>query len=164
MGCRSGISLKLDKDNQLSMIPYVVAERKTKSTTWFFGRTANEGKVNILKSVSLQLISKKKAGSAGRKNSDEYYIIDLCDQHLGIKGSRQHRFDFLLGDSGRKLPVDVYYESLNLVVEFNEQQHSKSIKHFDKPDKITVSGVNRGMQRKMYDKLKRTVLPKRGIR
>lgn len=35
---------------------------------------------------------------------------DLCDEILGAKASRQHTFDFLLGDGipGRHLPVDAF--------------------------------------------------------
>ena len=40
--------------------------------------------------------------------NDECYIVDLCDEILKEKGLRQHRFEFLRGDSGKKLPVDVY--------------------------------------------------------
>ena len=53
---------------------------------------------------------KKKRKS--RADSDEYYVIDLCDEVLGRKASRQHRFDFLTGDTGKRLPVDAYYEEL----------------------------------------------------
>ncbi len=155
---------QLDKANQLSGIPYVIAERKKKNTNWFFGRTARGVKPVVLKEAPSIVNAKKLKGSTGRKNSDEHYVIDLCDQLLGIQGSRQHRFPFLMGDSDRKLPVDVYYESLNLVIEFNEQQHSKAVKHFDKPDKLTVSGVHRGEQRKLYDRRKRSILPKHGIK
>ena len=44
---------------------------------------------------------------ASRKDSDEFYVIDICDDILGLKASRQHTFDFLRGDGvhGRKLPV-----------------------------------------------------------
>ena len=41
---------------------------------------------------------------------DESYVIDLCDLVLGLRAKRQHRFDFLRGDSGRSHPVDAYYE------------------------------------------------------
>ena len=44
-----------------------------------------------------------------RQSSDEHYVIDLCDEVLGLKASRQHRFDFLKGDTGVRLPVDAYY-------------------------------------------------------
>ena len=99
---------------------------------------------------------------------DEDYIIDLCDKVLSIRASRQHRFDFLLGDPGSngkrtRLPVDAYYESLSLVIEYRERQHTESVKHFDKPDVMTVSGVHRGEQRRIYDQRRRDVLPIHGI-
>lgn len=48
-----------------------------------------------------------------RADSDEAYVLSLCDMILGVEGLRQHRFDWLLGDpssSGRcvRLPVDAY--------------------------------------------------------
>lgn len=97
-----------------------------------------------------------------RKDSDERYVIDLCDEVLGLIGYRQHRFDFLKGDSGTKLPVDVYYPSLNLVIEYRERQHTEPVKLFDQ--RMTVSGVSRGEQRRMYDQRRREVLPKHGIK
>ena len=98
----------------------------------------------------------------GRNNSDEYYVIDLCDEILGMKAKRQHRFDFLRGDSGYMLPVDAFYEDLNLVIEYYERQHSECVKLFDQ--KMTVSGVPRSIQRRMYDNRRKEVLPKYGIR
>lgn len=56
---------------------------------------------------------------------DEAYIVDLCDELLGCRAQRQHRFPFLCGDSGRCLPVDAFYAGLNLVIEYRERQHSK---------------------------------------
>lgn len=97
----------------------------------------------------------------GRANSDEYYVIDLCDEVLGMEASRQHTFDFLRGDTGRKLPVDAYYEGLNLVVEYYERQHSESVKLFDQ--KMTKSGVPRSIQRRIYDERRKEVLPQHGI-
>lgn len=106
-----------------------------------------------------------KTGS--RKNSDESYVIDLCDEVLASKASRQHKFDFLRGDPssnnkrGVELPVDAYYKDLNLVVEYNERQHTESVALFE--NKKTVSGVSRGEQRRIYDKRRQEVLPKHGI-
>ena len=100
---------------------------------------------------------------SGRENSDEAYVIDLCDETLGTTAYRQHRFPFLTGDSGRTLPVDAYYPSMNLVVEYYESQHTES-GFFDHKDKLTVSGVDRGEQRRIYDERRRTVLPKHGIK
>ena len=103
----------------------------------------------------------------GRSNSDERYIIDICDKVLGRKASQQHRFYFLRGDSklpdstGRRLPVDAYYDDLKLVIEYYEKQHSESVPFMDK--KMTVSGVSRGEQRKVYDKRRKTELPRQGI-
>ena len=157
---------RLDAKNQLSLIPNVIAERKLKNTYWFFSNTKNHN-LSILKN-KITVYEKTVSASKKMQSSDEHYIIDLCDEILQMKGSRQHTFDFLLGDLGktgrRKLPVDVYYESRKLVIEFNEQQHSKAVNHFDKPDQVTISGIHRGEQRKIYDKRKRTLLPQNGIK
>ena len=64
----------------------------------------------------------------------------------------------------RKLPVDAYYPSLNLVIEYREEQHTKPVAHFDNPHIKTVSGVHRGEQRKLYDQRRRDILPKHGLR
>jgi hypothetical protein len=97
---------------------------------------------------------------------DEKYIIDLCDQILGVSALRQHRFPFLVGDPDkrgicRKLPVDAFYENLNLVVEYRERQHSEVVKFFDR--RMTNSGVYRGEQRRIYDQRRRDILPQHGI-
>lgn len=92
---------------------------------------------------------------------DEQYILDLCDEILGTTCLRQHRFDFLRGDRGHKLPVDGYYPSLNLAIEYLERQHIEAVKFFDA--RMTVSGVPRGRQRYIYDQRRRDVLPKNGI-
>ncbi len=99
---------------------------------------------------------------------DEHYIIDLCDLVLKSKASRQHRFDFLLGDPNIKgncvkLPVDAFYDKYNLVIEYREKQHFESVKFFDKPDRLTVSGVHRGQQREIYDLRRNQILPKHKI-
>lgn len=115
-----------------------------------------------------KLLSQVKSYNGGkRSDSDENYVIDLCDEVLGKTASRQHCFDFLRGDpgkngQGRKLPVDAYYPSKNLVVEYNERQHTEAVPFFD--DKKTVSGVSRGEQRKLYDERRKEVLPQHGIK
>ncbi|MDB5228275.1 MAG: hypothetical protein JWN78_2468 [Bacteroidota bacterium] len=106
----------------------------------------------------------KKDEDTSVSNKDEHYVLDLCDKILGLVSLRQHKFDFLLGDENlkgiaRKLPVDSYYEKLNLVIEYCEKQHSETVTFFDKPDRLTVSGVHRGEQRKIYDERRRQLLP-----
>ena len=158
---------KLDATKQLHRIPFVHAGRKSQNTIWYF---RNASYIPSATPVPKQSITKnvliKKSGS--RKESDEQYVIDMCDKALSEVGLRQHPFDFLLGDpNGKgvcyKLPVDVYYSELNLVIEYKEQQHTKAVKHFDKPNILTVSGVHRGEQRKIYDQRRMDVLPKHGI-
>lgn len=119
--------------------------------------TAKEKPTSVLK-ITAQNIKPTLA----RSKSDESYVIDLCDEVLKQKGLRQHRFDFLRGDSGTQLPVDAYYPSLNLVIEFKERQHTEEVKFFDK--RLTVSGIGRGEQRKLYDQRRRDELPKQGIK
>ena len=97
-----------------------------------------------------------------RQKSDESYVIDICDEILQHKASRQHHFDFLRGDTGIKLPVDAYYESLNLVIEYREKQHTEEVKFFD--HKMTSSGVTRDVQRRIYDERRRVKLPENGIK
>jgi hypothetical protein len=89
---------------------------------------------------------------------NETYIIDLCDELLGLKAIRGHTFDALRGDPGkdgrrRFLPLDAFYPTLNLVIEYDERQHTETVAFFDK--KNTISGIPRGEQRKKYDLIKR---------
>lgn len=106
---------------------------------------------------------------SSRADSDEAYVVDLCDAILGETASRQHRFDWLTGDPGRDgrrrtLPVDAYYAAHQLVVEYQERQHDEPVAHFDKPDRLTVSGVHRGIQRRMYDDRRAAEVPAHGLR
>jgi hypothetical protein len=100
---------------------------------------------------------------------DEIYVIDLCDKLFGLRASRQHRFGWLVGDPGadgraRHLPVDAYFEELGLVVEYREHQHDRPVPFFDKTDRVTVSGVHRGEQRRIYDRRRNELIPQHGLR
>lgn len=105
-----------------------------------------------------------------RTHSDEYYVLDLCDEVLGVAGSRQHKFEWLRGDVSPKtgksvcLPVDSYWQTHRLVVEFHEVKRSEVNEHFDKLDQVTVSGVDRVTQRKIYDQRRAEVIPQHGLR
>jgi hypothetical protein len=182
---RNGLPIRnllreLDRSGSLELIPHVLPKRKKVNTNWFFvpvaERTTDQpNKVNDKlpepdnRWLSNTIDTRPKSVHK-RDASDEAYVIDLCDDVLGKKASRQHTFDFLRGDPGRngqqgkKLPVDAYYSELKLVVEYRERQHTEEVKHFDKPDKMTVSGVHRGEQRKIYDQRRRELLPQHNIR
>jgi hypothetical protein len=100
---------------------------------------------------------------------DEHYVIDLLDDLLDAPASRQHRFDWLRGDpspAGRcvRLPVDAYWPDLGLVVEYRERQHDEPVAFFDKPERMTVSGVHRGEQRRLYDARREAMVPAHGLR
>jgi hypothetical protein len=102
-----------------------------------------------------------------RTESDEHYVIDLCDGVLGSVGVRQATFDWLVGDvspstgRARRLPVDTYWPEFHLAVEFQEKQHTHPVAIFDR--RATVSGVPRGEQRRLYDLRKAELLPLHAI-
>ena len=159
---------KLDKNNQLHLIPFLYPERNKVNTKWYFIRSNAEISESVIEQKEVVKIRKSKLHK--RSNSDEAYIIDMCDEVLGCLASRQHTFDFLLGDlhkdgiSRTKLPVDAYYASLSLVIEFMEKQHTEGVTHFDKPNVMTISGVSRGEQRRIYDKRRRDLLLSTGLK
>jgi hypothetical protein len=101
---------------------------------------------------------------------DQNYIIDLCDEVLMMTALREYTFDFLRGDpykknpKGRQLPVDAFYPSLNLVIEFEESHHTQPIIFFDKPEVMTISGISRAEQRIKYIELRKEILPKHKIK
>ena len=89
-----------------------------------------------------------------RSNSDEKYVLELVAEILNEDYLWQKRFDTLLGDQGRngrrcKLPVDSYFPQLNLIIEYHEKQHMERVRIMD--NRMTISGVPRGEQRKIYD-------------
>jgi hypothetical protein len=156
---------KLNNEGRLHDIPYARGELKQKNTNWTFvdANADMDGKTLLSKDlvdVSNGTSVRKKGSS--RIDSDEYYVIGLCNEVLKMEALQQYCFEFLLGDTGRMLPVDAYYEDLNLVIEYYESQHTESTPFFD--NKKTVSGVSRGEQRRLYDERRRTELSKHGIK
>jgi len=134
-------------------------------------RPSARARISTGRSATAHLVDRWHHGVMPRQ--DQLYVTDLCDEILGVKASREHTFDWLRGDPypknprGRALPVDAYWETLGLVMEFNERQHSEPVPHFDKLDTVTVSGVPRGGpngQRRLYDLRRDSLIPTHGLR
>lgn len=154
----------IDKENQLEKMPQIYAERHDTGVYWYLVRDVSKLESETKEPV---LTNKQKAILA-KANSDETYLVNLCDELLQAEASRQHTFDFLLGDMHKKgklrtkLPVDTYYEDLNLVIEFMKQYNQEeSSTSEDEP--LTISGVTRNEQRERYNKRRRDVLKKKEI-
>jgi diadenosine tetraphosphate (Ap4A) HIT family hydrolase len=103
-----------------------------------------------------------------RTESDEKYILDLVAEVLAEPHYRwQHRFPTLLGDPGqdgqrRPLPVDGYFPRHRLIVEYWEKQHSAPVPIMD--EGMTISGVSRGHQRRIYDQRRQVWAKNNGLR
>ena len=158
------------KKDKSEITDFQIHGRTRKYSQLFIRNSSNVTliKQKIIKKVKTNqaILSPRNSNTIGGR--DEDYVIDLCDKVLKMKSSRQHKFDFLVGDVNakgfsRRLPVDAYYENLKLVVEYRERQHTESIALFDKPEIITISVVYRGEQRKMYDEKRRTLIPKNSL-
>lgn len=132
---------------------YTVADFR--SVVTLLGKSRN---LDAVKAQGIKTSTVREITTTKRNTRDEDYIIDLCDEVVKQEGFRQHRFDFLKGDTGVRLPVDVYYPSLDLVIEYRERQHTEEVKFFDK--RVTSSGISRGEQRKLYDERRRIEIPK----
>lgn len=151
----------LEKEGKLNLIPRLHVERNEKNTFWYFVKEGSLYSGTDHKAV----VTKKQRIQQNRLNSEENYVLNLCDEILQEKGQRQHTFGFLLGDVHRdgktrtRLPVNAYYEQANLVVEYLEFQSPDD----DTSEKMTVSGVSRAEQRKIYHQRKKEVFRKKQI-
>jgi hypothetical protein len=98
------------------------------------------------------------------------YVIDLLAEILAEEPEREARYGWALGDVSKKtgrqaqLPFDAVWESRRLIVEVDEDQHRHPVQFWDKPDRLTVSGVHRGEQRRIYDLRKRAAAREQGYR
>lgn len=99
----------------------------------------------------------------------ESYVVSLLVQLLGPV-ERGKRYEWARGDASDKtgrsamLPFDAVWEKRLLIIEIDEDQHREATPLFDKPDRLTVSGVHRGEQRRVYDARKRSAAIARGYR
>tara|TARA_R110002051_G_scaffold88673_2_gene156193 strand:+ start:1651 stop:2394 length:744 start_codon:yes stop_codon:yes gene_type:complete len=149
---------KLDEASALDKIPTLHAERRSDTVYWYF---VQEGKKYTPKEV-ISDITKKEQRILNIQNSDEYYLVNLCDELLEQKASRKHTFDTLVGNlhkkgKGRtKLPLDAYYKDLKLVIEFFEEQEEG--KELDEAEQARMAQIQ------YYDKLKKKSILKKELR
>jgi hypothetical protein len=158
---------ELDEKDLLQQIPFVYAERKEASTYWYFKPLNAPEPTQPYKQEEKK--RETETSSSLRFKSDEAYVIDLCDKVLGKKAYRQKKFPFLMGDLHKdektktKLPIDAYYEELQLAVEFYIKRGSETESASPKAGKNTISGMPRSEQRIRYEQRKAKTLPVHGI-
>jgi hypothetical protein len=149
---------KLDEAAALDKIPTLHAERRLDTVYWYFVRP---GKEYTPKEV-ISDITKKEQRILDIKNSDEFYLVNICDELLEQKASRKHTFDTLVGNlhkkgKGRtKLPLDAYYKDLKLVIEFFEKEKDEST--LDETAKARIAQI------KYYDQIKKKSILKKEMR
>jgi hypothetical protein len=157
---------KLHFAKELSKIPAVHAEKKEEAIYWYLVREG--GKFTPKESSNLPPQNPDKKIQI--LNNDDTYLIELCDKLLNEVSRKQFTFDDLLGDfhkdktSQTKLPLDAYYMSLNLVIEVVNKTSTPPKKGKDKSQKLTVSGVTRAEQRKVYQDRKSAYLAENNIK
>lgn len=155
----------LDKDNALDKMPSAHAERTETATYWYLVREGAE----FIPTEPINTVSKRQRAIDSRENSDEFYLVSLCDELLNEKASRKHRFEFLLGDLHKKgktrtkLPLAAYYKELNLVIEFLDRPQLETAADSERDNAMTISGVSRSEQRLKYASRKRSVLKEKNI-
>lgn len=100
----------------------------------------------------------------------ERYCAKLVSDALGgIEYEESYRFDFLRGNptpkrpKGVTLPVDAYYPSVKVALEFREGQHYGDRFAF-RDGRITATGDSRKEQRQKYDRKREDLLPAKGIK
>lgn len=148
----------LDKEAALSKMPRVHAERRAEHVYWYFVREGKE----YTPTEAVPVISKKEQNILAIQNSDEYYLVNLCDELLEQKASRKHTFDTLVGSlhkrgKGRtKLPLDAYYKDLKLVIEF--------LKEPKEGEDVDETEQARRYQIKRYDERKKKAILKKELK
>ncbi len=149
---------ELDKESKLDIIPAVHAERRPENTYWYLVRAGKQ----YTPKEAIPTVTKKEQNALNIQNSDEYYLLNLCDELLKQKASRKHTFDTLVGNlhkrgKGRtKLPLDAYYEDLKMVIEFFKA--SKETDGLDEKEQERIAQI------KYYDELKKKAVLKKNLR
>lgn len=160
------VLVALNKADELDKIPFVHAEKKNEAIYWYLVREG--GKFTAKESSNLPPQNPNKEND--RSIQDDDYLIALCDEILNKTSKKQFTFDDLRGDYHKdkitrtKLPLDAYYSDLSLVIEVVNKKSIAPKNGRDKSQKLTVSGVTREEQRKIYQERKRTFLEDKNIK
>ncbi|MEP4535011.1 MAG: hypothetical protein ABJ004_18090 [Cyclobacteriaceae bacterium] len=154
----------LDAEGALDKIPAIHAERKDKNTFWYVVR---EGHSYVSDAPNDTGLTKKQKAKKVESESDEHYLITLCDELLKESASRKQTFGFILGDyhkDGRTrslLPVDAFYPGHNLVIELEREG---DLDRVDNPNRKIENGLTRARQKAIYADRKRNALTERGVK
>ncbi len=125
-------------------------------------------KTHLIRSESHSLFAASPAEQpAAATVSDRSYVIDLCDEVLGKRASREHTFDFLRGDApdgkkGKYLPIDAFYPELGLAVEYHERQQITPLQPADSIGK-SATLTQPGGQRALYQTRRHDLLAEHKI-
>ncbi|MEQ8241189.1 MAG: hypothetical protein RIA69_18385 [Cyclobacteriaceae bacterium] len=153
----------LDEENALHQIPTLHAERKDKHTFWYFVREGFEFTATDPNDTGLTKIQKAKLL---KSQSDEHYLINHCDDLLGVTALRNFKFNFILGNYHKdgktrsSLPVSAYYPEHNLVIELIVPEDAISIDH---PKRQTPEGTKRAELMGIYAERKKRGLQEKGV-
>lgn len=149
---------ELDKQVALHKIPTAHAHKNQDQVYWYFVRAGK----SYIPTQPVNTISKKEKGVLNIENSDEFYLVNLCDELLQQEASRKHTFNTLVGSQhkrgkGRtKLPLAAYYEDLKLVIEF--LRHDQDFDALDKKAQARIIQIKRYHQLKKKAVLQKNLL------
>jgi hypothetical protein len=90
------------------------------------------------------------------QNPSEKFALGLISEITGIDYVPQKKWEWLISNIGTKLPVDGYYEELNLVVEFDGAQHRKPL--------VNMGGIEKYKTQVENDKIKDSKMIEHGIK
>ncbi|MDA3929102.1 MAG: hypothetical protein PF541_09090 [Prolixibacteraceae bacterium] len=170
---------ELDHSDRLNLIPTVHPERHDEATYWYFIPSNEPTPTSLYK----QKEKKRQTKVDAYISSDKSYVINLCDKVVGMKANRTKRFDFLLGDlhkdgvSQTKLPIDAYYEILQLAVQYNDiKPWEQAVPEYNETDDFDEEEneddrheprikrvISREEQRSIYNERRAKTFPKHDI-
>lgn len=126
---------RLEKKDQIQLIPFAVSEKKNKYAHWYFKKVKYRGPIET--TSKKKVVMKPKPSIL--KNIKDFKKIS--DEVLGIKG----KINFVI-ETKPLIQVDLFYAKHNLVIELlspkkNETSSSTTLKSQKKQDFLTQKGI-----------------------